>query len=190
MCLSDIPPPARAYLSMCVHVYAYTDIEYKLGAKCSNARECRGSSIIQTTNNTKEKHQKKEVDQGVFLKPRNYQADRKKETQDGDNRALWGIVWHGGHLGKPQMKQGDAYIDMSMWPMASSALNPSGHSKLKCPILWWHHSCHSHDSIVQHIAPIFVILVWTHPPQSSMACMRRGKFWLTFKSRENTHLSL
>lgn len=36
----------------------------------------------------KKKRQKEEVDQGVFLKPRNYQADRKKETQDGNNRAL------------------------------------------------------------------------------------------------------
>lgn len=52
--------------------------------------ECRGTSTIQITNNTKEKCQKREVekkkrevDQGVFLKPRSYQADRRKETQDG-----------------------------------------------------------------------------------------------------------
>lgn len=77
---------------------------------------CRGTSIIQTTNNTKEKCQKKEVDQGVFLKPRSYQADRRNETQDGitePSEEQCGLVGTVG-LGKPQMKQGHACIDMGM----------------------------------------------------------------------------
>jgi hypothetical protein len=53
---------------------------YKLGAKYFNSREYKGTSIIQTTNNTKEKHQQ-EADRRVFLKLRSYQADRRGNKQ-------------------------------------------------------------------------------------------------------------